>query len=150
MRLLGVLEMIAVTAIWGSVPIIAIWSGLPSPAFVFFRVSIAFLALLTLLRELDARLLAHRLVLALNWIALFHAVQLIPVAEAVLLYYVGPIIAIIAMHLLGEVGVGGNTGVAIIIRPANLSGGPGTAVALASGVLYGLLIAANKLAVRSI
>ena len=160
----GVLEMVAVTAIWGSVSVVAIWSGLPSPAFVFFRVFVAFLALLARYRRVDAEaLLDKRMVLsgiflALNWVLLFYAVSLIPVAEAVMLYYTGPLFAVVAAHLLGEraspsrLALAGIAfaGAVVVVNPLGLGGGPGAFLALASGLFYGLLIVANKLAVRSV
>ncbi len=164
MRLLGVLEMVVVTAIWGSVSILAIWSGLPSPVFVFFRVFIAFLILLAFLREFDAKsflrisVFLSGIFLALNWIALFYAVLLVPVAEAVMLYYTGPLLAVVIMHFLGEraglarlgLAAAAFIGAVAVIKPFNISGSAGALIALVSGVLYGLLIVTNKLAVRSL
>jgi drug/metabolite transporter (DMT)-like permease len=97
--------MLAVTAIWGSVPIIFELSGLPSPVFVFFRVAITAVLLAVALRGFacgSVTAILSGVFLALNWIFLFHATTLMPVSTAVMIYYAGPIIASVYMHFLGE------------------------------------------------
>ena len=101
----GIFEMLAVTAIWGSVPVIFKLSGLPSPVFVFFRVAITAVLLAVALRRFACGGLTAVLsgvFLALNWIFLFYATALMPVSTAVMIYYAGPIMASAYMHFLGE------------------------------------------------
>ncbi|MCU7786391.1 DMT family transporter [Pyrobaculum sp. 3827-6] len=154
---LGVLEMVVVTALWGSVPVVAIYSGLPAPVFVFFRISIAACVLWLLLKTrlvLDLHVALSGVFLALNWILLFYAVRLVTVSEAVLLYYTGPIFAMLAAHLLGMrltptkalAAALAFTGVALTVAPSFSHAGAGAAVALASGAAYGGLIVTNKYA----
>ncbi|PVU74194.1 permease [Acidianus hospitalis] len=157
----GVLEMIITTAIWGSIPILAIFSDLPSPVFVFFRVFITSIFLIPVIRKrVNLRNLINKYVflsgifLALNWILLFYAVSIIQVSEAILLYYSGPIFAILIMHFLGErIGINryisiiiAFTGIFIIINPTTLNISIGALIALASGIFYGLLAVASKMA----
>lgn len=160
----GVLEMIITTAIWGSIPILAIFSDLPSPVFVFFRVFITSLFLLLVIgKKVNLRNLINKYVilsgifLALNWILLFYAVTIIQVSEAILLYYSGPIFAILIMHFLGGERIDINRsisiiiafiGIFIIIDPTTLNISIGTLIALASGIFYGLLAVASKMATR--
>jgi drug/metabolite transporter (DMT)-like permease len=156
----GVLEMIITTAIWGSIPILAIFSDLPSPVFVFFRVFITSIFLIPVIRKrVNLRNLINKYVflsgifLALNWILLFYAVSIIQVSEAILLYYSGPIFAILIMHFLGErIGINryisiiiAFTGIFIIINPTTLNISIGALIALASGIFYGLLAVASKM-----
>jgi len=157
----GVLEMIITTAIWGSIPILAIFSDLPSPVFVFFRVFITSIFLIPVIRKrVNLRNLINKYVflsgifLALNWILLFYAVSIIQVSEAILLYYSGPIFAVLIMHFLGErIGIDryisiiiAFTGIFIIINPTTLNISIGALIALASGIFYGLLAVASKMA----
>ena len=157
----GVLEMIITTAIWGSIPILAIFSDLPSPVFVFFRVFITSIFLIPVIRKrVNLRNLINKYVflsgifLALNWILLFYAVSIIQVSEAILLYYSGPIFAILIMHFLGErIDIDryisiiiAFTGIFIIINPTTLNISIGALIALASGIFYGLLAVASKMA----
>jgi hypothetical protein len=100
-----ILEMLTVTAIWGSVPVIFKLSGLPSPVFVFFRVAITAVLLAAALRRFTCSGLTAVLsgvFLALNRIFLFYAATLMPVSTAVMIYYAGPIMASVYMHFLGE------------------------------------------------
>jgi len=153
--------MIITTAIWGSIPILAIFSDLPSPVFVFFRVFITSIFLIPVIRKrVNLRNLINKYVflsgifLALNWILLFYAVSIIQVSEAILLYYSGPIFAILIMHFLGErIGINryisiiiAFTGIFIIINPTTLNISIGALIALASGIFYGLLAVASKMA----
>ncbi|WP_258870583.1 DMT family transporter [Pyrobaculum aerophilum] len=79
-------------------------------------------------------------------------------AEAVMLYYTGPLLAVVIMHFLGErtnwarlgLAAAAFIGAVAVIKPFNISGSAGALIALASGVLYGLLIVTNKLAVKSL
>jgi len=157
----GVLEMIITTAIWGSIPILAIFSDLPSPVFVFFRVFITSIFLILVIRKkVNLRNLINKYVflsgifLALNWILLFYAVSIIQVSEAILLYYSGPTFAILIMHFLGErIDIDryisiiiSFTGIFIIINPTTLNISICALIALASGIFYGLLAVASKMA----
>lgn len=159
-RALGVLEMVITTAIWGSIPILAIFSNLPSPIFVFFRVFITSLALLPFVgKRVNFHALVNKYVilsgvfLALNWIFLFYAVTTTSVSEAILLYYSGPIFAILTMHFLGEKlnvrkaisTVIAFIGIFMVINPTSLSVSLGSLIALASGVFYGLLAVTSKM-----
>jgi drug/metabolite transporter (DMT)-like permease len=107
----GIIEMVLTAMIWGSVSLFAIWSGFPSPVFVFFRVvfAIPFLALFVVLRYGFSGLLVKEdvvpitlsgIMLALNWVLLFYAVTITTVASAVLMYYIGPVIAIALSPLI--------------------------------------------------
>lgn len=157
---LGVLEMIITTIIWGSIPILAIFSDLPSPIFVFFRVFITSLFLLPIIgKKINLHALTNKYVilsgifLALNWIFLFYAVVLTQVSEAILLYYSGPIFAVLIMHFLGEKLdinraisiIIAFIGIFIIIDPTTLNVSIGSLIALASGVFYGLLAVTSKM-----
>ncbi|ASJ15561.1 permease [Thermococcus radiotolerans] len=103
--------------IWGSVGIFARFSNLSGLGVAFFRVSLGALLLLAILlrkREwlqsllplLKARwkpLLALGVSLALNWVFLFTAFNYTTIANAVLVYYLAPIIAtVISWKFLGE------------------------------------------------
>lgn len=162
MKRLGIIEMIVTTAIWGSIPILAILSGLPSPVFVFFRVFLTFLFLLPIIRRFRVKYMVNTYVilsglsLALNWVLLFYSITLIPVSNAILLYYTGPIFAIIIMHFLGErisraklVSIlMAFTGVLMILDPTGINLNPGIYAALLSGLSYGTLTVTSKLSTR--
>ncbi|CCC82415.1 DMT family transporter [Thermoproteus tenax] len=163
----GILEMVVTTAIWGSVSILSIYSGLPSPVFVFFRVFFTALSLLLLLRNVKVQLLRDRLIaasgvfLALNWIFLFYSVAMLPVSIAVMIYYTGPVFSMFVMHFIGEKlsrvkllsAAISFAGLSVIINPFVTMGSEGAGaslgliLAILSGVSYGLLIVFNKLSV---
>ncbi len=107
----GLIEILSSTVIWGSIPVFAIWSMLPSPVFVFFRVLISFLLLSIILRRNLIKILKKLsnfyvilsgILLSLNWVFLFYAVFMIPVSEAIIFYYTGPVIAILFSPFLKE------------------------------------------------
>jgi len=52
-RIIGLAEMVCTTLIWGSVSLFSIWSGIPSPIFVFYSVLIAAPLLFAVLRIND-------------------------------------------------------------------------------------------------
>nr|WP_238321448.1 DMT family transporter [Hippea alviniae] len=94
------------TFIWGSIPLFSIWTNLPSPVFVFFRVLFAFpFIFFYSLRKLGKKelirikpafpLVISGIVLSLNWIFFFWAINLTDITTAVVLYYFGPVFSII-------------------------------------------------------
>jgi len=105
---LPVLGMVLVALIWGSVTLFAIWSGLPSPVFVFYRVAIALpWVLVYALKKRGGNALKFTwtsalsgIFLALNWVLFFEAVSRVDVSTAVLLYYFGPVFAVILSWIL--------------------------------------------------
>ncbi|WP_088867351.1 DMT family transporter [Thermococcus radiotolerans] len=113
----GRIKIATAMLIWGSVGIFARFSNLSGLGVAFFRVSLGALLLLAILlrkREwlqsllplLKARwkpLLALGVSLALNWVFLFTAFNYTTIANAVLVYYLAPIIAtVISWKFLGE------------------------------------------------
>jgi drug/metabolite transporter (DMT)-like permease len=104
--------------IWGSVGIFGRLSGLSGVGVAFFRVSLGFLLLAAVLGLLEREkflrsplvlrenwklLMALGLSLALNWVFLFTAFNYTTIANAVLVYYTAPIIAVlISWRFLGE------------------------------------------------
>jgi drug/metabolite transporter (DMT)-like permease len=166
----GVSEMFLTTMIWGSVPIFAIWSGLPSSVFVFYRVLIAapLMALIVISgRRINTLALSRHLwslvlsgvFLALNWVLLFYAVQFTAVANAVMLYYTGPIIAILLAPIVvkerlpkwiaipGTMVMGGI--LLIFYQGVPEANSMGLVFGLLAGVTYGALAVTSKLATRS-
>jgi drug/metabolite transporter (DMT)-like permease len=152
----GVFEMLTVTAIWGSVPVIFKLSGLPSPVFVFFRVAITAVLLAVALRRFTCGGLTAVLsgvFLALNWIFLFYATALMPVSTAVMIYYAGPIMASVYMHFLGEkmqkpkflALLISFTGVALLVGYASYVTPLGLLFAVLSAAFYAALIVTSKL-----
>lgn len=110
----GIIEILSATIIWGSIPIFSIWCNLPSPIFVFFRVLFALpLVLLYSLKKLGKDeffrikpfwpIFLSGFALALNWILFFWAIHLTSIANAVVLYYLGPVFTILlAIIFLNE------------------------------------------------
>jgi len=110
----GLLEMLGATFIWGSTPIVALFSHLPSPVFVFFRVLFAFPFIFyyalkeTTLKELLFPkpfwpIFISALMLGLNWIFFFWALEESDVALVVIIYYFGPILSLLlAVFFLKE------------------------------------------------
>jgi drug/metabolite transporter (DMT)-like permease len=152
----GIFEMLTVTAIWGSVPVIFKLSGLPSPVFVFFRVAITAVLLAAALRRFACGGLTAVLsgvFLALNWIFLFYATALMPVSTAVMIYYAGPIMASVYMHFLGEkmqkpkflALLISFTGVALLVGYASYVTPLGLLFAVLSAAFYVALIVTSKL-----
>ncbi|HEX3426930.1 MAG TPA: DMT family transporter [Acidimicrobiales bacterium] len=117
----------AVTAGWGTIPVLAGWSHLPSGLIVAFRLwtAAACLGLVLLLERVRSRgrsashpavgeprrLLSYRpvwccataAVLGLHWLALFAAYQRGPAGTVILIVYLAPIgVAALAPRLLGE------------------------------------------------
>jgi len=162
MKRLGIVEMIVTTVIWGSIPILALLSDLPSPVFVFFRVFLTSIFLFPIVKKIRPKLLLKitillsGLSLALNWIFLFYSIRLVQVSEAILLYYTGPIFATIIMHFLGERINGVKLisillafgGIILILDPTEMSLNLGIYVALLSGLFYGILAVTSKLSTK--
>ncbi|KUH34365.1 permease [Thermococcus celericrescens] len=113
----GRIKIATAMLIWGSVGIFARFSNLSGLGVAFFRVSLGALLLLAILAGknewlqslpplLRARwkpLLALGVSLALNWVFLFTAFNYTTIANAVLVYYIAPIIAtVISWRFLGE------------------------------------------------
>ncbi|SMD30703.1 DMT family transporter [Picrophilus oshimae] len=158
---LGISEMLASTVIWGSIPVFALWSGLPSPVFVFFRVLISFIIILFILKRESIKLIwnikyneiASGILLSLNWILLFYSIFLIPVSEAIVFYYTGPVIAILLAPLAGEkttmrgyiASFASLLGVFIMAVTSIDINIAGIIIALLSGITYGLLTIFSRL-----
>ena len=160
----GLFEMIGATFIWGSTPLMSIYSHLPSGVFVFFRVLFAFPFILyfavkhTGIKEfLKLRpfwpLLVSGIALGVNWIFFFRAFEYADVATVVSIYYAGPIISlllaalflkeklnvyVIAAAVLAFVGV--------IISNGGISLSKGAAIALMAALSYGALGFFSKIA----
>jgi RarD protein len=102
----GLIEMIGATFIWGSTPLMSIYSNLPSGVFVFFRVLFAFPFIFYFavkragIREFFKLrpfwpLFLSGVALGVNWIFFFLSFNYTDVATAVSIYYVGPIISLV-------------------------------------------------------
>ncbi|MCK4259152.1 MAG: EamA family transporter [Halanaerobiales bacterium] len=110
-ELKGYLLIIIAMLIWGSVGIFARWTGESSSVIVFYRVIITFIILVILwivkgckglsdLRTNWKLVVLSGLALGLNWYFFFTAIQRTTVANAVLSYYVAPIIVTILSPVL--------------------------------------------------
>lgn len=114
---MGYVFVIAAMLIWGSVGLFGRWAGdQPATVIVYYRVLAAFavLGLYLLMRGGLRRtwqesggqrlmVVVSGVVLALNWIFFFQAVQLTTVANAVLSYYMAPVlVTLMAPFLLRE------------------------------------------------
>lgn len=157
----GLSEIVLSTVIWGSIPVLAVWSYFPSPVFVFFRVIISTLILYILLRKkrnLSFKYLSNPfiiisgLLLAANWVFLFYAVDLIPVSEAIIFYYFGPVISLLLSPLVKERINRFNlvnilvsfSGILIMSFGAIYLNSLGLLSAIFSGITYGLLSITSK------
>ena len=113
----GRLKITVSMLIWGSVGIFARFSNLSGLGVAFFRVSLGAILLLpiltgsrgwvstlpSLVKAKWKPLLALGVALALNWVFLFTAFNYTTIANAVLVYYMAPIIAtLISWRFLGE------------------------------------------------
>ncbi|ASS74850.1 hypothetical protein CIG75_07575 [Tumebacillus algifaecis] len=111
---MGYLFVIAAMLIWGSVGIFGRWADQPATVIVFYRVVSAFfvLGLFQVVRGGGLRrawqeaagqygwVVFGGIVLALNWIFFFQAVTLTSMANAVLSYYVAPVLVMLLAPLL--------------------------------------------------
>ncbi len=160
----GLLEMIGATFIWGSTPLMSIYSSLPSGVFVFFRVLFAFPFILYFaLRRSGIReflklrpfwpLLISGMALGVNWVFFFFSFNYTDVATAVSIYYAGPIISLLLAVLFLKEEI--NTFIVIavilafigvIVSNGGVSLSKGAFVALLAAVSYGLLGFFSKIA----
>ncbi len=115
MKKRGLIEMLMATFIWGSTPLMSVFSNLPSGVFVFFRVFFAFpfvfyfvikrVQFKELLKKPFLPLFLSGIALGVNWIFFFWAVNVVDVASAVSIYYLGPIFStLLAIWFLKEDG----------------------------------------------
>ncbi len=128
---------------------------------MFFRVLISGLLLAILLRSnlfedlkklLNPYIFLSGILLALNWVFLFYAVSMIPVSEAIIFYYSGPVIAILLSPILKEKLTGAVvanaivsfTGIIIMSIQTLSTNFTGILLALLSGITYGLLSVVSK------
>jgi drug/metabolite transporter (DMT)-like permease len=114
LRTEGCLVVVFASVIWGSNGVIVNYVSMPSYTIVFFRVSLATLALwlgvLFTQRWKDVKvrgalrsLVILGLLLSLGWVFLFEAMKLIPIGNAVFLNYTGPVfVALLAPIFLRE------------------------------------------------
>ncbi len=164
----GLIEMFFATFIWGSIPLFSIWCALPSPVFVFFRVLFAFpFMLFYSIKKLGKEellnfkpalpLVLSGIVLALNWIFFFWAINITDIATAVVLYYFGPVFTIILAVIFLKEPLSKTLIMATLISfigafltfvPSLSLGGSlfGVTIAFISGLLYGLLGFISKIA----
>ncbi len=160
----GLIEMLGATFIWGSTPLMSIFSGLPSGVFVFFRVLFAFPFIFYFAIKRSGikeffklkpfwPLLLSGIALGINWVFFFWAVNTVDVASAVSIYYLGPIISIIlAIWFLQEKGnVFIYIGAVLAIIGAFVAAGgvhfsKGIIIAFLAAVSYGLLGFFSKIA----
>ncbi len=164
----GLIQMFIVTLIWGSVPIVGVMSALPSAVFVFFRVLFAlpFMFYFSLKKGSLKEILFPKpfwtifisaLMLGLNWVFFFWALQITDVANVVIIYYMGPFIsfilaviflkeplkmATIAALILALIGVFLSQNGDIIFNKA-------TILAILAAFCYGLLGFFSKLATKN-
>ncbi len=161
----GLFEMIGATFIWGSTPLMSIYSSLPSGVFVFFRVLFAFPFILYFairrsgIREfLKLRpfwpLLISGIALGVNWVFFFLAVNMTKVSTAVSIYYAGPVISILLTALFLKekitkwIVLGGALaflGVIVSVK-GEITADFGALMALLAAVSYGLLGFFSKIA----
>jgi drug/metabolite transporter (DMT)-like permease len=168
----GFIEMLISTFIWGSVPVFALWCALPSTVFVFFRVVFAApFVFAYAYKKLGARelfsfkhfffVIASGIALSMNWIFLFLSFYHTPVANAIVLYYLGPIFTVIlAVIFLKEpfnkfllfLVLFSILGMLAIFLPATSASQHsnilGLLLALLSGTFYGLLGLFSKIGMR--
>ncbi len=97
---LGVLTMVFVTFLWGVGLVIPPLVKIPAVVYVFYRFlfAIPFMYLLARgkgFKKPNFKILIAGSFLAGNWIALFWSIEFIDIASADLIYYTGPVIALI-------------------------------------------------------
>jgi RarD protein len=157
----GFIEMLSATLIWGSVPLFAVWCSLPSPIFIMFRVLFAFPFVFFYSIKLIGKkelfrpfplfpLVLSGAALALNWIFLFWAIQKTSIGNAIILYYLGPVITILLSVVflrepfnrvtLISIVLAFLGGILIFLPQSNGAYSyQGLILALISGIFYGLL-----------
>ncbi len=164
MKTKGFIEMLGATFIWGSVPLMGIWSGLPSAVFVFFRVLFAFPFILYFaIRKSSLKeflklkpvwpLLLSGIMLGVNWVFFFWAIKVTDVATVVTIYYAGPIVSILlaAAFLKEEVDFFVYLSVFLACTGVFISSGgfgidKGALIALLAALSYGFLGFFSKVA----
>jgi RarD protein len=163
----GLIEMFTATFLWGSTPIMSILSHLPSGVFVFLRVLFAFPFLLyfaikkTGFKELLKLrpfwpVLLSGVMLSLNWIFLFWAVNFISVSTVIVMYYTGPIFTIILSVIFLKEKLTKNLIIAVFLAflgvlfsvKGEIEINKYVIIALFSGVFYGLLGFFSKLSTK--
>ncbi|NPA12067.1 MAG: DMT family transporter [Epsilonproteobacteria bacterium] len=155
--------MTVATFIWGSTPLMGIFSHLPSGVFVFFRVLFAFPVLVyfaykkTGLKELFKPpflpLISSGIALGINWVFFFMAFEYADVSSVVTLYYTGPVISLILAGLFLKEKITLNIIVGIIlafvgvvVSVGGVEFNKGAAVAMLAGISYGVLGFLSKIA----
>lgn len=156
------LGMVLVALIWGSVTLFSIWSGLPSPVFVFYRVAIALPFVLTYALKKRGRKVfkftwvsfLSGIFLSLNWVFFFEAVSRIDISTAVLLYYFGPVFAVLLSWLLLKEEMKpitwipvllAFTGIILIFASSSIENDlPGVIFGVLAGLSYGSLAVCGK------
>ncbi len=160
----GLLEMLSATFIWGSVPLMGIFSNMPSGVFVFFRVLFAFPFIFYFaVRRLGikeffklrpfAPLFLSGIFLGVNWVFFFWALNLTDVATVVSIYYAGPVISLVLAVLFLKEKINIYIIISIILAFTGViisSGGlnitKGAFIALLAAISYGLLGFFSKIA----
>ena len=164
MKKRGLLEMIGATFIWGSTPLMSIFSALPSGVFVFFRVLFAFPFIFyfslkhTTFKEFFTLkpffpLFFSGVMLGVNWVFFFWALNITDVATVVTIYYAGPIISMVLAVVFLDEQLNKFIVISIILAFIGVfisSGGvhldKGAIVALLAAISYGFLGFFSKLA----
>lgn len=161
----GLLEMLGATFIWGSVPLMGIWSNFPSPVFIFFRVLFAFpFIFYFVVKRVSIKeflklkpfwpLLISGIMLGSNWIFFFWALNLTDVSTVVVIYYAGPIISLLLasiflkeklnIYIITSV-ILAVLGVVISIK-GEIKANLGAVIAILAAISYGLLGFFSKIA----
>jgi len=164
MKKKGLFEMLGATFIWGSTPIMSIYSHLPGGVFVFFRVLFAFPFIFYFaLKHASFReffsfknflpLLISGVALGVNWIFFFSAFNYADVATVVSIYYVGPIISLMLAGMflkekitLRIVFCACLAFLGVIVANGGFDLNKGTLIALLAAFSYGMLGFFSKLA----
>ena len=157
--LIGVSLMLVVTFIWGSGFIIAHLVDLPSPVYVFYRFlfAVPFITALAIkkgMKRPDWRVIATGFFMAANWIFLFWAIKFIDIASADLIYYTGPVMALVLSPLVLKVRNPWWTWIAVALSMTGVSlmygisddlNLTGITLAFTGGMFYALLILFGKI-----
>ena len=154
-RLLGILSISSAAVIWGLNGVIVNMISLDAFTIAFFRVFLASLILLpfmaifkmydlTRIKSCWKPLILNGLLLSLGWAFLFASMKLIPIAEAVLLNYLGPVFTAILSPIILKERIGRASvaallmsilGIYLISHEELLNGASGDIL----GIIYGLL-----------
>jgi RarD protein len=160
----GLFEMIGATFIWGSVPLMGIFSNMPSGVFVFFRVLFAFpfIFYFAIKRSSVKEFLKLKpfwplflsgVMLGINWVFFFWAFNYTDVASVVVIYYAGPIISLIlaVMFLKEKINIFIIISIilafiGVIVSSGGFSMNKGAFIALFAAISYGFLGFFSKIA----